>query len=382
MTTDPRTTTRPRFWLRPSAAQVRLGLRVTVAAVVTFVLAQLLNAPLAGLWAVLTAVVVTQTSVGGSLKVTIEYLVGTLSGAIYAGAIAAFVPHHNELTLLLVMALAIGPLALLAAMSPHFRIGPFTAAIVVVGTSATQAGPIDSAIFRVLEVALGAATGLTVSLLVLPARAQALVTDAAVRMLDLLAQAIPDLFAGLTRPLEVAELRRIQDGIGAALARIDAIAVEARRERLSYLASEPDCGPLLRTLLRLRHDLIIVGRAAAAPLPERFAVRLGPPLTSFARAAADYLRASSAALKARREPPSLAAVEEALAAHAAAIEAARRERLSQDLPAEVVERIFALAFALDQMHRNFGDLARCLNEFAQPAESPLMKVGASPDQSS
>src|SRR5215472_13792170 len=127
----------PRLRLRPSATQLRLGIRVTVAAVVTFVLAQFLNAPLAGLWAVLTAVVVTQTSVGGSLKAAIEYLVGTLGGAVYAGGIAALVPHHNEAMLLLVLALAIGPLALLAAMNPHFRVGPLTAAIVVLGSEST-----------------------------------------------------------------------------------------------------------------------------------------------------------------------------------------------------------------------------------------------------
>jgi len=367
-----------RLRLRPSAAQLRLGVRVTVAAVVTFVLARLLDIPLAGLWAVLTAVVVTQTSIGGSLKVTIEYLSGTLGGAIYAGAIAALVPHDTEATLLLVLALAIGPLALLAAMNPHFRIGPFTAAIVLLGSAATHTGPLGSAFYRVLEVALGAATGLAVSLLVLPARAHVLVTEAAGRMLELLAQALPELFAGFSRPLEINELRRIQDRIGAALAQVDAIAAEARRERMTYLASEPDPAPLWRTLLRLRHDLIIVGRAAAMPLPPRFLERLAAPLASFAQAAAEYLRLSGAALKARRDPPSLAAVEKGLEAHAAAIEAARRERLSQDLPAETVERIFALGFALDQMCRNFEDLARCVAEFAQSANARLLKGDAAP----
>jgi uncharacterized membrane protein YccC len=74
--------------VRDRRTQLRLCLRVTVAALASFVLAQFLTIPLAGLWAVLTAVVVTQMSLGGSLKATIEYSVGTLGGAVYAGTIA------------------------------------------------------------------------------------------------------------------------------------------------------------------------------------------------------------------------------------------------------------------------------------------------------
>lgn len=85
--------------VRDRRTQLRLCLRVTVAALASFVLAQLFTIPLAGLWAVLTAVVVTQMSLGGSLKATIEYSVGTLGGAVYAGTIATLVPHYDEISL-------------------------------------------------------------------------------------------------------------------------------------------------------------------------------------------------------------------------------------------------------------------------------------------
>ena len=375
-------TAKARLQLGIGRAHLRLALRVTVAAVAAFVVAQILAVPLAGLWVVLTAVIVTQVSVGGSLKAAIEYSVGTLGGAIYAGALATLVPHGSEWSLLAVLALAVAPLALLAAINPHFRVGPFTAVIVVLGSLATHTGPLGSAFYRVLEVALGAGTGLAVSLLVLPARARGLVTDTAARMLDLLAGALPGLFAGFTRPMELAELRAIQDRIGEAFAQVDAVADEARRERMTYLAAEPDPSPLRRTLLRLRHDLIMVGRAAAAPLPDRFMGRLGPPLIRFAEAAAEYLRASSAALKGRRDPPSLDAVEAALEAYAAEIAAARRERLTQDLPVEAVERIFALGFALEQLHQNFTDLARCLSELAQTGGARILWSDNEPKQAS
>jgi uncharacterized membrane protein YccC len=366
---------------RVHSAQLRLCTRVTVAALASFVLAQFLTVPLAGLWAVLTAVVVTQMSLGGSLKATIEYSVGTLGGAIYAGAIAAIIPHDNELSLLAVLALAVAPLALLAAVNPHFRIAPFTAVIVVLGATAAHIDPIGSAFYRVLEVALGGATGLVVSFLVLPARAHVLLIQTAADMLDLLARALPELAAGFTRPIDAAEIRRIQTTIGAAFARVDAVAAEVKRERITYLTEQPDPGPLLRTLLRLRHDLIMIGRAAAVPLPDVIQAQLGPLLAYVVDTTADYLHAARTALVAGRSSPPLDAMEAALNGYAAAIATARREPGMQDLPSDDIERIFALGFALEQVRQNVIDLARCVNEFAQPTGVSIGKVDASADQS-
>jgi hypothetical protein len=111
-------------------------------------------------------------SLGGSLKATIEYSMGTLGGAVYAGAIAALVPHYDEISLLAVLALAVAPLALLAAVNPHFS-------------------------------------------------------------------------------------RRAVHG-----------------RHCGSRGEGADPGPLLGTLLRLRHDLVMIGRAAAVPLPERIAFTL------------------------------------------------------------------------------------------------------------
>ncbi len=66
--------------LRDYKAELRYCLRLTLAGLLAFGLAQFGNFPLHGLWAVLTAVVVTQMSIGGSLLATAEYVVGTLGG--------------------------------------------------------------------------------------------------------------------------------------------------------------------------------------------------------------------------------------------------------------------------------------------------------------
>jgi uncharacterized membrane protein YccC len=354
-----------RLRVRDHRAQLRAGLRVTAAAVASFLLAQLLNIPLGGLWAVLTSVVVTQMSLGGSMKATIEYLVGTLGGAVYGGAIATLVPHPNEIALLAVLGLAVAPLAFLAANNPSFRVAPFTAVIVLLGSSATHEGPLVSAVYRVTEVGLGCVTALVVSLLVLPAHAYRLTVEAAAEMLDLIGRALPDLFAGFTQACDATTMHRAQQRIGSALARVTAVGAGLKSEPMARFAAQPDAGPLLRTLLRLRHDLVMIGRAAAAPLPEPVRTRLAPALAQVVEAAADHLRASGSALIARRGPPPTGALEEAFDRHDADLAALRREGSTRDLSVDAVERLFALGFALDQLRRNFADLDRCVGEFAQ-----------------
>jgi hypothetical protein len=66
-------------------------------------------------WAVLTASIVTQTSVGGSLKAAIDRLVGSICGALVGALAAVLLPAHTPITLGLVLVGAITPLVLLTA---------------------------------------------------------------------------------------------------------------------------------------------------------------------------------------------------------------------------------------------------------------------------
>jgi hypothetical protein len=60
------------------------------------------------------------------------------------------------------------------------------------------------------------------------------------------------------------------------------------------------------------------------------------------------------------------AVAAALDGYAAEMAALRLEGLTRDLPAHAVEQVFALGFALDQVHQHFTDLARCVAELSAP----------------
>ena len=67
--------------------QLILALRVTLGALGAYALAQALHLRLP-LWAVLTSLIVTQMSLGRSLKVATDYLLGTFIGVGYGGALA------------------------------------------------------------------------------------------------------------------------------------------------------------------------------------------------------------------------------------------------------------------------------------------------------
>jgi len=350
-------------WLRTTirnrAVELRLCCRITVAGLASYALAEFLHLPLV-LWAVLTAIIVTQLSVGRTLKATIDYSVGTLGGAVFSGLVATLIPHTSELGMLAVLAISLAPLALLAAIRPSFTVAPFTAVMVLLVPMLTPGSPLESAAYRVIEVALGGMVAIAVSFLVFPERAHGLAIEASARQLELMATVIGELLDGFARGLDPKAIERMQDSIGEAWARIGTIESEARRERLSYLSLEPDLAPLLRTLLRLRHDFVMIGRAAVVPLPDAFQVRLGAALARFRAAATDYLRRCSAALTRRGPPPAVDAVDEALRDYTAAMAKLRSEGLTRTLPGDVLEHIFTLGFALDQLHRNFRDLARCV----------------------
>jgi uncharacterized membrane protein YccC len=355
---------RLRGWTAKRRVELRLSFRLTASAVLCLAISHLLNLAFP-LWAVLTAVVLTQVSVGQSLRTTFDYLASTVGGALYAGMIGMLIPHDNEIALLAALAVAVAPVAMIAAANPRFRVAPVTAVMVFMGPTITHAGPIASAFERMTEVTVGAVVGLIVSFLVLPARAHELTVETAARLLTLMAQALPQLFAGFTRGLDVATLRTVQDSIGATLARLNAVAAEAKHEQIARVAPLPDASALLRTLLRLRHDLVMIGRAAMVPLPERLQDRLGKSLEHLCAAGVTYLRASATELVNHRGPAALDQVEAAFSTYAAEMSALRAQSLTRDLETEVVERLFALGFALEQLHQNFLDLARCVMEFSQ-----------------
>jgi uncharacterized membrane protein YccC len=352
--------------VRPRRTQLGLAIRVTVAATAAYAIATALHL-LLPLWAVLTSLIVTQMSVGRSLKATRDYMLGTIGGAIYGGAIAISLPYSSEAGLLGLLVLAVAPLALVAAIYPNLSTATVTAVIVLLVPTMHHADPLASAIDRVSEVSVGAITGLLVSFLVLPSRAVRQIRASAAKLLELIAEAFTELLAGLTRGRDNDALHRIQDGIGTAIVGMNAIGAEAERERSARLSSGPDTGPLLRTILRLRHDVVMIGRATVVPLPAEVQVRLAAPLAEVGAAIARFLKSAAEALREGAGAPPIHPVHLALQHYAEAVAAVRQDGLIRGHASDIAERFFALGFSLEQMHQNLCDLDRVVGEWSEAA---------------
>jgi hypothetical protein len=160
-------------------------------------------------------------------------------------------------------------------------------------------------------------------------------------------------------------IMQLQDDIRADMARLEIVAGEAHQERRTYLTHEFDPNPLVRTVFRLRNDVVMIGRAAAEPLPGPILARLRQPLEQVSQAAQRFLRTCADALRERRNPPAFDAVEQALAKFIATIEELRREGATRALPVENIGRLYALAFAVEQLRQNFADFRNRVTECAR-----------------
>ena len=341
-------------WVSRHRIELGLSLRMTIAGLLSFVAAHLLGL-VQVYWAVLTAVIVMQTSVGGSLKAMFDRFVGTLGGAAWGVAVTVGLPHQGVAATGVALAVALIPLAVLVAFRPGYRVAPVTAAIVLLGHLG-QGGAVEAAFDRVFEIGLGSIVALLVALLVVPARAHGLLYDVARGALALMADQATRVLAGVADPIDSAVVLSGNDRIRAAIERASASADEASRERRSYVTEAPDPEPLVRALRRLSHDLVMVARVLRTPLPDAVRVPLAAAAGEVAAALASQMIGIGAAISGNSALPAPGPLDRAFDAYDQAVAGLRREGLTRALSDEDVERIFGLSFGIEQIRRNLDDL--------------------------
>ena len=109
----------------PQPQVLRHATRMTIAAVLTFAAAWAFALP-QSYRAVISAIVAMQGSLGGTLGASLDRLMATVAGAM-VGAACVSLRGRGSLPEILVLTLAVGPTALLAALRPSFRLAPITA---------------------------------------------------------------------------------------------------------------------------------------------------------------------------------------------------------------------------------------------------------------
>jgi len=363
-------------WFGRHRAEFRVAVRAVVAALLAYALATLAQLP-QPYWSVIVSLLVIQATVGASLQTSIDWLVGTIGGAVYGSIVAAFMPHDDPYVVILSLFIAVAPLAFLAALNGRYRIAPMTAVIALIVPRGPEIGAVAFTLERTAEVGIGALVAAAVSLLVLPSRAHGLISEAVSRVLETLADLIPRLAAAtaVARPDAAAlvdEFAELREKMSA----LDDAAAESRRERRIRLSEDPDPAALVMAVVRVRNDAIMIFRATAAPFPEPFGARLSPHIGAIAAAAATHLRSLAGAFGTRTAPPQPVAVQAALGAYSAELDAIRAEGLMRNLPTDSVERLFSLGFALDQLGDNLVTLADCCGLYARPPVRPPPSVPA------
>ena len=122
--------------------------------------------------------------------------------------------------------------------------------------------------------------------------------------------------------------------------------------------------PLIRTLYRVRHDLVMVGRAAANPLPAPLLDRLRPTLDALRGVTCRLLFDLAASLKNRTPPPSPEAFRIAVQTLVGHTESLRSDAILRDLPGDAFGQVFALRFAFEQFRQDLADLLARAGELA------------------
>ena len=212
----------------------------------------------------------------------------------------------------------------MAAYSAGFRVAPITAIIVLLSASGAALGPLGFATDRVLEVGLGCAIGLLVSVLVVPARASRSVLETASEVTRLLAEQLEAM--AVPGDQAQANLSALAVRTRKSLNRLETLVGEAARERRSRLTDMPDPEPLLRTLMRLRHDMVMLRRAVGEPGVEVLREHPAQAWSHAAGTGVEILRNLADALSAGQPPERSDAMADAIGEYRAAIDEMRRSK--------------------------------------------------------
>lgn len=301
---------------------------MTVASLLAYLAATALGL-LDGYWAVMTCLVIMPTTLGGTLNAAVDRLLGTAAGALM-GALGLWIQTHHAAPEGLVLFSMVLPLALLAAADPRFRVAPMTAALVLL----VVAGHGDSfrmAFNRIADIAVGGIIATVTALFVLPdygSQAARRHAAAALAALAILARQL----MGRSREDGRDELL---DRIAGEIAAAETACTEESRERALRFVAGPATEPLVRTIRRVRTDILVFDRVLMHHGgPDERSEELGAVI-------GQYLTGVAAALDEGRGPPPLAPLERAVAGIAAdsslGLACSVLNRDLEDLAARVLE---------------------------------------------
>jgi uncharacterized membrane protein YccC len=314
-------------------------------------------------WSVVTALVVIQANVGGTVTAGIDRLVGTVAGA-FVGALVTPVIALGAPTWLALL-LALVPLAFIAATRPGYRIAPITGVIVILAGADFHPFWLGAA-YRVLEISLGTVFGVLVSLLVFPSHAHRGIRRQCARATGPLADLL-DRFLTERGRVRLDRINPLHDKVRAAIAAAEKSVQDARREPG---ARHMDLGVEIRALRRIHSDVIFVGRATFDWPPEAHWPELDRAIDELADV---FHRAFEALGHALTHGGSTGAIRDLDLAIGKVIDAlSMAADRAPDLPASAQQKLGVLPFTIQTLRRDITDFADIL-QVPAAVEEPIVE---------
>ena len=284
----------------PAPESLRYGGRLAAAVLLAFAVSAALRLP-EGFWAVMSALIVARPDTGSTLSAGWDRIRGALVGTALGLAGAAWRHFDGEPDFAPILLVTL--LAFAAGLEPAMRSAPISALIIVTSGGIPGHSAAQVALLRALEIGIGIAAAMAVSMLDFRSRATLRFRAAAARHLRALADGLVTTSAPEAR--EAAETTR-----RAALRQLALLADSADRESRVFAgkAKRGDCERHRRSarlLSRITSDTALFGRLRPAAEPEP--ARESPPENVIEQAAAARLRAVADAL-ARQHPMTAAAL--------------------------------------------------------------------------
>jgi uncharacterized membrane protein YccC len=348
-------------------AELRHAVRVSVAVGAAFAISAILHLP-QGYWSVFTAVIVVQTSIGGTLAASKDRLVGTIVGGL-VGALATYLKSNTLLQEGVVLSLTIAVLAFGAAVRPSLKVAPITAAIVLIGQTQGMP-PLEAAAWRVAEIIIGSIIGLAATLFIFPARAHGSVLEQSAQVMVQIAGLLDLYRRRMAGEPVLEEVDEAHAAIRRSLATLETVMAEAKHEASSRLSPLMAPEALPRTIWRVRNDTVTLERALSRPLPSAVADKLGQAAMDMLAAEREALTGFARAIEADK-PADRAEIDAAHAAFQKGVEEFRAAGLTRALGFDTAARVFGLIFAIENLYGNLRDLADRVDEMdAAQARTP------------
>jgi uncharacterized membrane protein YccC len=299
-------------------------------------------------WAVITTlVVVTQPSLNQALNTGRDQITGAVIGGVVG--VVGLVAILRGAQPLIVFAIALVPLAALAAWRPTLRLACVTLVIVVLVPASGMGSPFERPIDRVLEILIGAGAALIVAFL-MPNRAINTAHDRASEIVLALGELVA---LYLRKPDDATHAEDLHRHSAAAEQALDDAITEAGREHIIVPVKrtrENVIDKVAPMLTRLHRDALFLGQAFAGD--PRLAGRLSSTARDALNATADAFAELSKALAATLDADQSHQNDNVRRARASF----EQLRSASNKACESIERNTVLPFVMNLLVQDFGDL--------------------------